>query len=146
MRVFPPHILVASYILQRVVDRFAPIISELPASMSWAAWLLIPAGLIGMLLGVTLFRRRGITIRPFEESSELMTTGIYRFTRNPMYLGMTLVLAGTAVRQGSLSPWFFTVAFPFIIYARFIRWEEAALTERFGDEYRAYCGAVRRWI
>ena len=75
-----------------------------------------------------------------------MIDGPFRFTRNPIYLGMVLLLSGAAVGLGSLSPWF--VIPPFILAIAFdvIPAEEAMLTETFGDAYRAYQSRVRRWI
>jgi protein-S-isoprenylcysteine O-methyltransferase Ste14 len=86
------------------------------------------------------------TIKPYETSSALVTGGPYRFSRNPIYLGMVLFLVGLNLGLGSWSPLLAIPAFAFIIERRFIRAEEAALLRRFGDEYETYRRRVRRWI
>jgi protein-S-isoprenylcysteine O-methyltransferase Ste14 len=103
----------------------------------------------GLLLTVSsagLFRRRGTEVRPFQESSFLVITGPYRFTRNAMYLGMVLILAGIGVLLGSTTPLAVVPMFVVVITRRFIHLEERALSARFGAEYDAYRARVRRWI
>lgn len=83
---------------------------------------------------------------PFRESSTLMTDGLYRYTRNPIYVSMVVVLIGFAIAWGSLSPWLVPPLFVAILTRRVIRFEEAMLTETFGEAYLAYCSRVRRWL
>jgi len=75
-----------------------------------------------------------------------VTSGVYRYTRNPMYLGMALVLLGCAVTVGAASALVVPVLFMVIIELRFIRPEEHMLQGLFPQEYPAYCTRVRRWI
>ena len=93
-----------------------------------------------------LFRRRGTAIKPFQESSALVTDGVYRFTRNPMYLGMVIGLTGVACMLGTVTPLLVIPIFIWVIRTRFIRVEEGMLAERFGDEYVQYQARVRRWL
>ena len=92
------------------------------------------------------FLRHDTAISPLEKSNYLFTTGIYSYTRNPIYVVMTLFLVGTATLFGSLSAFLIVPFFPLLIYYRFIRFEEAILEQTFGDEYRQYKSRVRRWI
>ena len=92
------------------------------------------------------FTRAGTPVVPFERSTTLVTGGSYRFTRNPMYLGMVLLLSGVAALLGTLSPWLVIPIFTAVIQTNFIRGEERFLEELFGDSYRAYKTRVRRWI
>jgi protein-S-isoprenylcysteine O-methyltransferase Ste14 len=96
--------------------------------------------------GVILFRRARTGVVPFSEATVLVTAGPYRFTRNPMYLGMVGILAGTAIWLGSVTPWLVLPPFIAIIAERFILREEAMLEGVFGERYREYRGAVRRWL
>ncbi|HET7131841.1 MAG TPA: isoprenylcysteine carboxylmethyltransferase family protein [Gammaproteobacteria bacterium] len=96
--------------------------------------------------GVILFRRAGTGVVPFSDATALVTAGPYRFTRNPMYLGMAGILAGTAIWLGSLTPWLVLPAFMRLIAERFIVPEEAMLERTFGEEYARYRTAVRRWL
>ncbi len=94
------------------------------------------------------FRRAKTTVNPMkpETSSKLVVHGLYRFSRNPMYLGMLLMLIATTVATGTAAG---LVAAPsFIWYMnRFqIAAEESALEARFGADFRSYCDQVRRWI
>ncbi len=108
----------------------------------------IPIGL-GVAIAVScmrLFKRANTAIRPFEESSALVTQGFYRYSRNPIYLSMVLALLGVSVALGSPSPLLAVPPFIVIIQRRFIRAEEAALQEKFGSRYTDYCARVRRWM
>jgi protein-S-isoprenylcysteine O-methyltransferase Ste14 len=93
-----------------------------------------------------LFRRARTGVVPFSEATTLISGGPYRFTRNPMYLGMAGILLGTAVWLGSVTPWLVLPAFMGIITDRFIVPEEAMLERAFGSRYLEYRGAVRRWL
>ena len=104
---------------------------------------------VGLLLLVTangLFVRAGTDVIPFRDVSSLVTTGIYRFTRNPMYLGMAAVLLGCALTVGVVPALLVPLAFVVIVEARFIRPEEQMLRELFPQEFPAYCQRVRRWL
>ncbi len=98
--------------------------------------------------GVLAFRRSKTTIHPMhpENSSTLVTYGIYRVTRNPMYCGMAaLLLAWAATLQSPLSV--FVVAVFVLYITQFqIKPEERALEKLFGDEFRRYASQVRRWL
>ncbi|MEY2653397.1 MAG: hypothetical protein RLZZ524_424 [Pseudomonadota bacterium] len=110
--------------------------------------LLVLAGLAVDLLGLLAFLGARTTVNPLrpERSSALVTGGIYRITRNPMYLGMALLLTAWAVHLGALAAWAGPVAFVLYITRFQIQPEERVLTELFGDDYRAWCARVRRWL
>ncbi|MGD2163525.1 MAG: isoprenylcysteine carboxylmethyltransferase family protein [Anaerolineales bacterium] len=110
-------------------------------------------GLVPLALGVWLnlsadrsFKQAKTTVKPFEESAALVTTGAFRYTRNPMYLGFTVILLGEAILLRSLTPFIAVVAFPILVYQVFIKAEERKLAEKFGDEWGRYQTNVRRWI
>lgn len=107
---------------------------------------LIVVGL-GLLVSANgRFSRAGTGVIPFRNVSALVTGGIYRYTRNPMYLGMFAVLLGSAVTVGASVALCVPVIFVVIIELRFIRPEEAMLRKLFPEDYPAYCSRVRRWI
>ena len=93
-----------------------------------------------------LFRRAGTTVKPFQESTTLVTEGPYRYTRNPMYTGMVCFLLGLGLALGSVLPFLVVPIFAGFIEKRFIRHEEAGLERTFGAPYREYKDRVRRWI
>ena len=109
---------------------------------------LLAAGVCVSVLGVASFRRARTTVNPLkpEKSSCLVVSGIYRHTRNPMYLGLLLLLLGWAVFLANIVAFIFLPAF--IVYLnRFqIRPEEKALALVFGQDFAAYRSKVRRWL
>jgi len=81
-----------------------------------------------------------------ERTSALVTGGIYRFTRNPMYLGMALFLAAWALWLGQLTPWLGIWAYVAFINRFQIAPEERVLAEKFGEDWEQFCRRTRRWI
>ena len=98
--------------------------------------------------GLVGFLRRHTTINPLRprKSTSLVTTGPYRFTRNPMYLGLVCLLSAWAIWLAALLPWAAPVVFVLYITRFQIRPEERALTELFGPDYTDYTRRVRRWL
>ena len=106
----------------------------------------VAVGLALALWAARLFRRAATPVTPWETPSALVAAGPYRFTRNPMYLGLALCLSGLPVWLGTLTPFLVVPLFVWVITARFILGEEQRLEKRFGSRYRAYKARVRRWI
>lgn len=98
------------------------------------------------LVGDRQFERHGTTIKPFARPRALVVDGVFRFSRNPMYLGMVSVLLGAAVALGSVGPLLVPPVFAAVITRQFIVPEERALRARFGDQYVAYAARGRRWL
>ncbi|MCX6951215.1 MAG: isoprenylcysteine carboxylmethyltransferase family protein [Verrucomicrobia bacterium] len=100
------------------------------------------------VLGVVSFRRARTTVDPRypHKMTALVTSGLYRVTRNPMYLGMLLALAGWACGLGQLLPWLFLPLFIAYLNRFQIVPEERALAARFGEAFAAYRARVRRWL
>lgn len=109
-------------------------------------WLAIVLGTGTMMSAVGLFRRAGIEPRPWKATSGLVTDGVYRWTRNPMYLGMALIYAGIALVVDSLVALLLLVPVVLLIQREVIAREEGYLEAKFGQPYRAYRASVRRWI
>ena len=105
-------------------------------------------GVLVVALGMLAFRRAKTTINPvkIEAVSSIVTNGIYRYTRNPMYVGLAVLLAGWAVHIAV--PFVFLGPLVFVLFiTRFqIIPEERVLTSKFGGEYRKYRERVRRWL
>ncbi|MDF0652607.1 MAG: isoprenylcysteine carboxylmethyltransferase family protein [Nitrospira sp.] len=101
-----------------------------------------------VLAGVLTFRRMKTTVNPLtpEATTTMVTSDIYRFTRNPMYLGFLLILVGWAIELSHLLP--FTILPLFVWYMnRFqILPEERALASKFSEAFTAYKRSVRRWL
>ena len=108
--------------------------------------ILVIAGLGLMAAAIGLFRSTGQDPAPWEESPELIATGIYRYTRNPMYLAMGLLQGGLGILFAELWSLLLVPVTWFVIYLIAIRHEEAYLAEKFGTPYLDYKKRVRRWI
>jgi protein-S-isoprenylcysteine O-methyltransferase Ste14 len=100
------------------------------------------------LLGVVAFRRAGTTVNPLQpqQASSVVRQGIYRFSRNPQYLGMLLALAGLAIYLANAAALVFLPAFVLYLNRFQIAPEEQVLTRLYGEAYTTYMRSVRRWI
>ncbi len=107
---------------------------------------LAAAGLAAMGLAMGWFRKTGQDPVPWTESPELIVEGIYKRTRNPMYLGMGLLQGGLGLLLGSVWPLVLVPVTGWLIYVIAIRHEEAYLAEKFGESYARYRASVRRWL
>lgn len=110
--------------------------------------MLIATGLTFDLLGLIAFHRSRTTINPLrpERTSALVTQGIYRITRNPMYVGMALLLLAWAVYLSALLPFAGVPLFMSYITRFQIRPEERMIEKLFGAEFLGYAARVRRWL
>ena len=146
----PPVIVVAICALAMwlIGRELAPGPLSVPARLGLAATLAV-VGVTLALAGIREFRAARTTVNPLqpEQAAAMVTSGVYRFTRNPMYLGMFCLLVAWAAWLGRLAP-FLAVLPAFVLYMnRFqILPEERALEQRFGAAFREYAARVRRWI
>ncbi|MBE0445518.1 methyltransferase family protein [Psychrobacter sp. FME5] len=127
------------------------IVPALKFTLTGSTGLAVGLGVIGLssgIMGVTQFRKAQTTPNPKEidKATSLVTSGIYQYSRNPMYLGLTLVLLGWALY---LSHFLAFILIPILMMyiARFqIQPEERMMTQKFGQAYQNYCAKVRRWL
>lgn len=145
-KILPPVHFLACLLLMVGLHHHLPLIQLLGAPVTYAGGIIMIAGLFTSLWGANAFRKAGTPVRPFEPSTTLVAHGLYRHTRNPMYLGLITMLIGNAVLLGSLSPFLVIPVFFLIIQEGFIKHEEVFLENIFGDEYRAYKTRVKRWF
>lgn len=142
----PPLIFLAALSLIVAVGVLTPLDALGGSVAAWTAGLLIVTGLALNVQGSRRFTEAGTPIKPLSPSTTLVVRGVFRVSRNPMYLGMVLILVGAAVGLGSALALAVVVIFAVYIQVCFIRREEAMLARRFGAEYEAYRRRVRRWI
>jgi protein-S-isoprenylcysteine O-methyltransferase Ste14 len=107
---------------------------------------LAAGGFVMIAMGTQRFLAAGTNIPPTLPTTALVVDGIYRRTRNPLYLGMTLVYLGLGVAAGSLWAIGLVVLLMWVINVGVVAREERYLERKFGDTYRAYKARVRRWI
>lgn len=145
-RVLPPVYLLGAIVAMLALHYGVPGGRLVRAPWTYLSVLLITLGCGIVLACARTFQRRETTIKPFEVSNALVTDGLYRYSRNPIYLAMLLILAGVAIGLGSISPWLVPPIFAWLIQTRFIKAEEAMLAAKFGDEFERYRQRTRRWF
>ncbi len=145
-KIIPPVYFLITIVIMATFDHFVPIGNLLHPPVSYSGVLLIAIGIIIVVWSAALFDKASTPIKPFEESTQLVTGGMYQATRNPMYLGMVLILVGIALLFGTISPFIPIPFFIYLIQTIFISNEEIVMERTFGDEYREYKERVRRWL
>jgi len=150
----------AEFLLRFRPPRIAMLLLALAGAVHWlllpptlalsgravAGLALAAAGFATMMVAWWQFRQHAVLICPTAETTALITDGIYRWSRNPMYLGMTCMLAGIAVISGGL-PFYAVAVLQFAILDRaFCPYEERKLSDVFGASYDRYRRTTRRWI
>jgi protein-S-isoprenylcysteine O-methyltransferase Ste14 len=147
-RIPPPVILLINIILMWVVSRLIKSPVLIADEFSPAGFLLIAIGVTIFFLSVFRFGKSKTTMNPVNpiSASTLVTQGIFSISRNPMYVGMIVVLVGWAVYLKVALPWVMIPLFVVYMTTFQIIPEEKALTEKFGETYLAYKKKVRRWV
>ncbi len=145
-RILPPLVFLAAIVVMGALHHFAPGPELVPVPWNRVGWVPFAAAVALAVHVKFRFDKLGTPIRPFEESTALVTDGAFAVSRNPIYLGMAVGLAGVAVVLGTATPWLAIPPFAWIITSRFVAVEERMLEDAFGDDYRAYKQRVRRWI
>ncbi len=146
VRLPPPLMYAVPLLLLWLLDRVLAWRMPDPPGRAALGWLLLLAGIALAASGVATFRRRGTTVIPHHAVSALVTSGPYRLTRNPMYLGMAVAYLGTSAVLGS---WWPVAGLPLVVLLvdrLVIAREEAHLRARFGADYDALCRSTRRWV
>lgn len=144
--ILPPFYLLAGLAVMLVLHFFLPVAWLLSRPWDLAGGILMVAGLTLTIFSAQIFHKADTPVRPFEASTALITHGPFRLSRNPMYLGMVIAMAGTALLLGTLTPWVVPPVFLVVIHHFFIVPEEKLMEQTFGDEYRVYRSRVRRWL
>ena len=149
MNIPVPWVFILAYLIGFVVQLYIPV--RIRSAATGTVIREVGFTLVGIVIVIAfpalgMFRKRKTTTIPFETPSALVTAGPYRYTRNPMYLGLTLIYIGVAGTRLELWP---LIVLPFLLaYIHFvvIPVEERRLADTFGDQYRRYRAGVRRWI
>jgi len=146
---FPPPLvfvlmILATVVLQRWV---VPIELDIPLPIrTWFAGLIGVAGVAVLTLCLRRFKRSGQDPEPWKPTPEIISDGVYRYSRNPMYVGMALLQTALGIGLGNLWVIASVVLSLGLVYLIAVRHEEAYLASKFGDSYIRYRASVRRWF
>ena len=145
-RLYPPHYLLLSILSIVGIDSLlqVPFVSSTIALVGGLLFLL--SGIVLAASAARLFSKAKTGIVPFSESTKLVVSGAYRFTRNPMYLGMFFCLIGVTLLVNNVLGLLVLLLFFFIIRQKFVLKEEVQMLETFGDDYAQFKARIRRWI
>ena len=148
LRIPPPVVMLLSAALMWTLDRWMPLAYWFGPSWNRVGGLVAATGVAMAVAAVVRFRQIGTTVDPMDPSkaSRLVTDGVFLVSRNPMYLGLLLLLVGWAIWLGSALPWLVPPLFVLLLTRVQIVPEEMALRQRFGEQYVSYERRVSRWI
>jgi protein-S-isoprenylcysteine O-methyltransferase Ste14 len=142
----PPLIFACALALGLALQYFVPLPWLPPASAHWIGTLLAAIAIALAIWGAVTLRAARTAIDPYKSTTAIVQTGPYRFTRNPLYLALTLLSVGIAAWRNAF--WVLPMLIPALIVLQLgvIHREETYLDRKFADAYRAYRARVRRWL
>ncbi len=142
----PTNYFLVLLVLSVVLHFVLPIFHIIRPPVSYIGVLFIVFGAIINVWTDNLFKKVDTTVKPHRMPTALTTSGPFRISRHPMYLGMTSILLGVTFLCGSFITFIFPVLYIVIMETVFIPMEEKNLARQFGDEYANYKKRVRRWV
>ena len=143
---YPPIYFFISLMVMIALHYLVPIHQLLSTPLRYIGGLLVVVGIIITAVAAGSFSRVGTPVVPFEKTTVVVSSGLFRFSRNPMYLGMVMALIGVALLLGSAVAFVPIPIFVCLIQYQFIIREEEFLEKLFEEEYLLYKGKVRRWL
>ena len=146
MRIMPPTLFWLCILFMVPLAWLWPLATVFPAPYNVLGVVPLSIGLGFAILGSRKFEQVGTTIKTFDQPDRLVTDGLFRISRNPMYLGFVVTLVGVWIVLGALSPLLGVLLFLIVADRWYIPFEERALSARFNGDYDAYCAGTRRWI
>ncbi|HEY2676593.1 MAG TPA: isoprenylcysteine carboxylmethyltransferase family protein [Steroidobacteraceae bacterium] len=147
-RIPPPLIMLLAATLMWALHRWMPLAIVAVSPWNRLGWVAAVAGIGIAIAAFRRFKQAGTTVNPREPhtASSLVTGGVFGISRNPMYLGLLLILIGWALALGTASPWIVPPLFVVVVAVLQIIPEEQALDKLFGEPYLRYRQRVSRWI
>jgi protein-S-isoprenylcysteine O-methyltransferase Ste14 len=145
-KIMPPTYFYALLLLSITLHFILPVRQLIVLPYRYLGIVLIAFGTAVNVWTDNMFKSNKTTVKPRENPTELITSGPFRLSRHPMYLGMTAALLGVAILLGSLIAFVFPIIFVILMELLFIPLEEKNLQQAFGSEYSDYRRKARRWI
>ena len=144
--IHPPVIMLTHLLAAFLLNWLLPLPFILPRFMEWAGYILVFAGLGFAFSAVNQFGKMRTTLDPHGSVSTIVTSGPYRFSRNPIYLGFVCTLIGLPLALGNYWGAVLSPLLMVSMYRLVIKHEEAYLEKKFKDVYTSYKFRVRRWL
>lgn len=142
----PPFVMLFTIMIMILLNQYIPLVRF---RETHACWIGIPMIIFGLVIAqwhARLFKKLGTNLNTFRDPDILTIEGLFRFSRNPMYLGFLIILAGACVVLGSASPLLALLGFILLTNYWYIPIEERAMLRQFGENYLYYQNKVRRWL
>ena len=148
-RLPPPLLFVLPFVVGSKLERLIPMSARLggaATALHVVGWALVVLGLTVMASAIGLFARRRTTIIPHGRASSLVSAGPFGWSRNPMYVGSTILYLGACAVTGTVWPLALLPVPLLLLQLVVIPMEERSMAEVFGADYAAYADRVRRWV
>jgi protein-S-isoprenylcysteine O-methyltransferase Ste14 len=145
-KILPPTYFFISLVISALLHYTLPIKQIIDYPINLLGFLFFLIGGILNIWADQLLKKHNTTVKPNENPTSLIQTGVYKISRHPMYLGMAFLLIGAGFILGSVNSFVGTIFFVVSMEIRFIPLEEKLMQEQFGDEFDNYKKKVRRWL
>lgn len=145
-RILPPVFLLLCVVAMIFSQLFLPIAQVVPWPIRSIALLPLVIGIGMAVLGKQQFAKEGTNLYTFNDPDKMITSGLYAYSRNPMYLGFVIAAFSVAVFAGGLVPLAIALIHCVVVDQWYIGFEERRMAERFGNSYDDYKKRVRRWL
>jgi protein-S-isoprenylcysteine O-methyltransferase Ste14 len=145
-KMLPPTLFMTFTILMIILGLIWPLKTIITFPYTVMGIPIIILGLGMSMWGSNKFSKVGTNIQTFEEPDILVTDGLYKYSRHPMYLGFTISLLGTFILLGSVTPIVLVLTFIIITEKWYITYEEEIMIRKFGKQYKNYQSITRKWI
>jgi len=146
VKIHPPVLWLIHMLAVYLLNRLLPLSLAFPKALGWLGYVLVLAGVGSAFSAMSQFRKAQTTVDPHGSVSAIVSSGPYRFSRNPIYLGLTCFLIGFPLIFQTYWGLILSVVFIMLINTLVIQHEEAYLEKKFGDVYSSYKSRVRRWL
>jgi len=144
--IHPPVIMLVHLLAAFLLNWLLPLPFVFPRFLEWVGYVLVLTGLGFAFSAVSQFGKMHTTLDPHGSVSAIVTSGPYRFSRNPIYLGFVCTLIGLPLALGNYWGVVLSPSLMLLMYRLVIKHEEAYLEEKFKDVYTSYKSRVRRWL
>ncbi|MCF6188863.1 MAG: isoprenylcysteine carboxylmethyltransferase family protein [Cocleimonas sp.] len=148
LKIPPPVYALSIGLLMWLLNKYIPVAHFIEPPWNRVGLVIIVVAGTLDLWSLFLFLKKKTTFNPLkpENTTGLVTKGLYQYTRNPMYVGLLTILLGYAIWLGSLTPFLVLPLFYWLITEMQIKPEERVLIKKFGEDYQSYKNSVRRWL